>query len=376
MNNGKTALDSPRDRLISLDAFRGITMMAMVMVNNPGSHQYVYPPLEHAEWNGCTFTDLIFPFFLFIVGVSMAFSFVKRMERAESKRPLVLQIIRRTIILFALGLVLNVMLYLSSGDVRIPGVLQRIAICYFVVSWMALYLSTRMQIVTGFLLLAIYWIGIHWIPVPGYGTGLLQPQGNFAWWIDQKLLGGYTWPYAPADGFDPEGVWSTLTAINTTLLGYLTGQWLRRNMEPMAKLVGIFAGANLCLLLGYILTIWMPYNKNLWSASFMFHTAGMALHVLGMFYLIIDCKGYKRFTLPMLAVGANAIFVYMLSSLGAGMIGLIPLDGMSLRQWLTENLYMPWLTPVNASLAYALSYVLLWVIVTLILYRKKIVIKV
>ena len=375
-------------------------MLSMVLVNNPGTWSSVYPPLLHAEWHGCTFTDLIFPFFLFIVGVSMAFSFAKRLEQAGSRVPLIIQIVKRTIVIFALGLFLSWFGYFNIfewsisdapqriiealqrilAEGRIPGVLQRIAICYFFVSWMAMGLSPRAQWATGFGLLAVYWIGMLFVPVPGYGAGVWEPMGNFGWRVDNLLLFGRTWSHAPAEGFDPEGVWSTLPAIVTTLLGYFTGTWLRTDRDRKEKLIGLFVGGFVCLLLGYALTIWMPYNKNLWTVPYMFHTAGFALQVLAMLYWIADIHGYQRWLKPGLIVGSNAITVYVGCGILARLLWMIKIgEGdaqVSLKAWIVENLLNSWASPMNASLMYGLSYSLLWLGIAAILYRLRIFIKI
>lgn len=368
---------SQSNRLLSLDMFRGFTIMGMILVNNPGSWSHIYPPLEHAEWNGCTFTDLIFPFFLFIVGVAMTFSFRKRAAQTDSQRGLVIQIFKRTLVLFGLGLFLNWFPFFDIVTGRIPGVLQRIALCYFFVSWILLYLKPKWQWITAGLLLAIYWIGMKFIPVPGYGAGVLSPEGSFCWYLDNLLLAGHTWKFAPAAGFDPEGVWSTLTAIVTTLLGAFTGKWLQTDRPRQSILIGLFVGANLSLLAGYILTIWFPYNKNLWTVSYVFHTAGLAAHFLAMFYWLVDMQGYKKTVTPFVIFGSNAIFVYVLSSAVANLLGIIQItEGISVQGWLYKTLFIPWAGELNGSLFYAIFYVLFWLGVNYALYRRRIFIKV
>ncbi|MEW6237372.1 MAG: heparan-alpha-glucosaminide N-acetyltransferase domain-containing protein [Candidatus Omnitrophota bacterium] len=380
MNEAQIQNNYPKGRLVSLDAFRGFTMMSMVLVNNAGDWEHIYSPLEHAKWNGCTFTDLIFPFFLFIVGVSMSFSFAKRLQSGGDNSPLIRQLIRRSLIIFALGLFLNALGNFDLHTIRIPGVLQRIAICYFAVGWIVIGLSPFWQWMSAFALLSVYWIGMLFIPVPGYGAGVIEPVGNFCWWIDNHTLGGHTWPNAPAAGFDPEGVFSTLPAIVTTLLGYFAGTWLRSHQEEKSRLIGLFLSGDACLLLGYILTAWMPFNKNLWTVPYVFLTAGLALHLLAFFYLIIDVFGYRKWAVPFLVFGSNAIFVYVLSSIGGELLGMISIGQGEARMdaisWIVQNLFAPWTSPVNASLLYAIAFVLFWLGATSILYCKRIFIKI
>ena len=217
-------------RLASLDAFRGLTIALMIVVNSPGDAVNVFTPLRHADWNGWTFADTVFPSFLFIVGVSLVYSFAKRQEGR-----IVLRILRRTIILFALGLFVNAYPTFELSTLRIPGVLQRIALCYFFASLIVLRTGLRGRILWLIGLLASYWLMMRFIPVPGIGTGVLEPGRNFAAWVDSHLLKGYMWSYY--DGaWDPEGIASTIPAIATTLFGVLTGQWLRSSFQTAGKL--------------------------------------------------------------------------------------------------------------------------------------------
>jgi len=368
------------ERLLSLDVFRGMTIMGMILVNNPGSWEHIYPPLRHAAWHGCTFTDLIFPFFLFIVGVAMSFSFGKRRESGAPPGQFVGQIFRRTLILFGLGLFLNWMPDFDIANGRIPGVLQRIALCYFFASWIILFLGRKSQILVTGILIAVYWIGMKFIPVPGHGAGIFEPEGNLCWYLDNLLLAGHTWKWAPAAGFDPEGVFSTLPALVSTLLGVFAGDWLRTEKNESQRLIGLFIGGNLGLLIGYILTIWMPLNKNLWTVSYAFYTAGFALHFLAMSYWLVDVKGFRKIAAPFVIFGSNAIFVYVLSSAVAKLMYLTKLDTaageISVKDWLYQNLFLPWAGDLNGSLFFALSFMLFWLGVNYLLYRQKIFIKV
>jgi predicted acyltransferase len=369
----------PSSRLLSLDAFRGLTMISMIMVNNPGSWDHIYPPLEHAEWHGFTFTDLIFPSFLFIVGVSMAFSFARRLELSDTKH-LHIQIIRRTLIILALGLFLNIFSFFNDGNYRIPGVLQRIAICYFFVGLMAVNVKTVGFWIAGTSLLVIYSIGMLLIPVPGYGAGSFDPQGNFCWMVDRALLWGHTWRFAPAEGFDPEGVWSTLPAIVTTLLGYRAGLMLRSEREQNVKLISLFLRGSVCLLTAYLTTAFMPINKQLWTVPYVFLAAGIGLHLLGLLYYLIDLHGYQKVFIPAVIYGSNAIFIYVGSDVVIFIMNKIKLGSgdaqLNLFDYLYEHVFLHLASPINASLAMALTYVLFWLVISSVLYRMKIFIKI
>lgn len=368
------------NRLISLDVFRGLTIMGMILVNNPGSWSYVYKPLRHAAWHGWTPTDLIFPFFLFIVGVAMSFSLKNRLDRGESQGRLFFKIARRSIILFVLGLFLNEFPFFRLAEMRIPGVLQRIALCYFFASVIVLKFNKKMQFGLTISFLLSYMLFMKYIPVPGFGSGILEPKGNLCWYIDNLLLSGHTWKYAPAKGFDPEGVLSTLPAIATAMLGVFTGDWLRSSREPLEKVSGLFVFGNIMLVLGIILNIWIPINKNLWTSSYVIFTAGMALHFLAVCYWLIDIKGYQRWAKPFIIFGSNAILVYFLSGIVARLLNVIHVshsgNKLILKQFIFQNGFVPWAGNMNGSLFFALTYVLLWLSVMWIFYRKKIFIKI
>ena len=309
-------MNKPTQRLVSLDAFRGATIAGMILVNDPGDWGNVYPQLRHAAWHGWTFTDWIFPFFLLIVGVAMTFSFARRVEEGADRMKLMGHVFRRSLIIFALGLFLAGFPFgllfghsFSLANLRIPGVLQRIAVCYLASSAIFLTTHVRGQVAWIVGLLAGYWAMIMLIPVPGYGAGFLEPTGNLCWYIDSNLLAGHTWSGAPAPGFDPEGILSTLPAIATTLFGVLTGHWLRSERSKEEKTAWMFVSGNLLLLAGAILDMWLPINKNLWTSSYSVFMAGWALVCLAMFYWLIDVKGYTKWSKPFVIYGMNAITV-------------------------------------------------------------------
>src|ERR1700683_1480528 len=282
---------APSTRLTSLDLFRGITMAAMVLVNNPGN-DHPYWPLDHAAWNGWTPTDLIFPFFLFIVGVSLVFSSESRLRRGDSKNVLLLHAFRRGVIIFAIGLALNwlVDLLLSRG-VRIPGVLQRIGICYFAASILYLYVRPRTRAWIVAALLIGYWILMRFVPVPGFGgpgpdIAFLHPDANLGAYLDRKFLihlwGSSSRLYEITR--DPEGLLSTLPAIATALLGVFTGEWLRSDRSPKNKALGMLVFGVIGLILGKTWGIWFPINKKLWTSSFVLFTAVLSLVCLALYF--------------------------------------------------------------------------------------------
>ncbi len=364
------------DRLTSLDAFRGITIAGMILVNNPGSWQHVYPPLLHASWHGWTPTDLIFPFFLFIVGVAMVFSFSKQLAHSD-RRTIYLKILKRSAKLFALGLFLNLFPKFNFADVRIPGVLQRIAVCYAVASVIYLNTNLRQQISITIGILLGYWAVMMLIPVPGYGAGDLSVQGNLAAYIDYTLLKGHMWK----ETWDPEGVLSTLPAIATTLTGAITGEWLRSGKDRRDIAGWMFVAGWLLIIAGLFWGIAFPINKSLWTSSYVLFTSGCALQFLGFCYWLIDVKGYRRWAKPAIIYGMNAIAVFVLSGILGRILIYSKISGangaeVSLKQWIYHNIFEQWLGSLNGSLAYAVTNVLFWLAVMSILYRKKIFIKV
>jgi predicted acyltransferase len=373
----------PQKRLLSLDAFRGVTIALMVLVNDNGGDT-TYAQLLHAHWHGWTMTDMIFPFFLWIVGVAMTFSFAKRIEQGEDKKKLVLHALQRSVILFIFGLIVNNFPFglIGSGQFfwatwRIPGVLQRIAICYFIATIIYLYSSWRGQVAWIFGLLTSYWLLVKLVPVPGYGAGVLEPKGNLLWYIDSTILDGHTYVYAPESGFDPEGILSTLPAIATTLFGILTGTWLRRaDRTKEEKTCWMFVVGIVLVLIGTILNMWLPINKNMWTSSYTVFMAGWALVSLGVFYFLIDVKGYSRWAKPFIIFGLNAIALYMFSELLASLLWVFPVaapDGsaFSLHEYIYQSWFLPWASPVNASLSFAIAFVLLTYLVAWVLWRRK-----
>ncbi len=382
-----TTHESSSSRLMSLDAFRGATVAGMILVNNPGTWAAVYPQLAHSRWNGWTFTDMIFPFFLWIVGVAIHFAFTKRLQKGATKGRLLGHAFFRALIIFGIGLFLNGFAFGLLGDQfsfatwRIPGVLQRIAVCYFIASAIYLWTGTRMEIMWTVGLFVVYWLASMLIPVPESGRGILEPSGSLAWYIDSNLLAGHTWVWAPAPGFDPEGILSTLPAIGTTLMGVLTGRWLQGPHTKEEKTAWMFVTGNALLLLGVILDIWMPINKNLWTPSFSIFMCGWALVCLAIFYWLIDVKGHSAWSKPFVMFGVNAIAVYALAEILAILSGILKVTGsdgtrISVQEWIFKSWFLPFASPINASLAYAIFFDLVMLLFVWALWSRKVVIKV
>jgi len=371
-------------RLLSLDVFRGITIAGMILVNNPGTWSAIYPPLEHAKWNGCTPTDLIFPFFLFIVGVAIPFALGKRMERGEDHKKIILQIIRRSVILFLLGIILAAFPFgilghnLNLATLRIPGVLQRIALVYLITAILFLKTNYKAQIYIGASLLIIYAILMTLVPVPGVGHPNLEPTTNLGAWLDRKLLNGHLWSQTKV--WDPEGILSTMPAIVTAIIGMITGWWLRLDKDKTLKTVWLFIMGSICMALGYIWNGWFPINKGIWTSSYVLYTGGLALLFLGFCYWFIDVKNSRWWIKPFQVYGLNAITVFFLSGLVAKLLYIIKVpygtEQVGLGTYLFRNLFLPWLSPINASLVWAICYVIFWLGLMWILYKKKIFIKV
>lgn len=365
-------------RLESLDVFRGATIAAMMLVNNPGSSSAVYPQLRHADWHGWTFTDLVFPFFLWIVGVAMTLSFAKRVSRGESKSGLILHALRRALILLALGLFLSAFPFFNLSTLRIPGVLQRIAICYICATIIFLNTRIRGQILWVGGLLTVYWIAMKWIPVPGFGAGILEKEGNFAQFVDSLFLKGHMW--AATKTWDPEGLISTLPAIGTTLLGILTGHILRAQRSPEEKTAWMYTMGSALIVSGLVAGIWLPINKSLWTSSFALFMAGMAATTYAFCYWINDVKGYRKWSRPFAIYGMNAIAVYVLAGLLARLTMFIKIPAangtVSLKEHIFQTLFAPLASPENASMLYGLAFALVVYMIAYVMYRRKWFIKI
>jgi predicted acyltransferase len=363
----------PGRRLLSLDVFRGFTVAAMVLVNNPGTWRAVYGPLRHADWHGWTPTDLIFPFFLFIVGVAIPLTLGPRLGAGEARGRLMLRICRRAVIIFALGLTLHAVANFDLATIRIPGVLQRIAVCYLVAALLFVTTSWRVQAGLAGAALIAYWAALTLIPVAGFGAGDLGKEGNLAAWLDRALLGPHLWRVARV--YDPEGVLSTVPAVATTLFGMLTGQWIRGVRPPGVTARGLALAGIAGLGIGLVWDRWFPINKALWSSSYAVFTAGAALAVLAASYWLIEIKRSRWWTRPFVILGVNALAVFFLSTLLSLLLVRVHIPGgdgrlRPLQSVLFETLFAPWAPAAAASLAWALVNVLLWLLVMWPLVRR------
>jgi predicted acyltransferase len=403
----------------------------MILVNNPGSWRNIYPPLRHAEWNGWTPTDLVFPFFLFIVGVAAVFSFDRRIAEGHSRWRLMAQVLRRSIILICLGLIMygfpNLRLlgpyvlvivglvmtyaegrawglvpysirqfvgwavvaggiafwvvdfsYFDECGLRVPGVLQRIGLCYLLASAIALVWGVRGRAVWTVILLVGYWYIVRAVDPPaGYTADVTGPEGLLHDWIDVKLLGNHLYRERP----DPEGLLSTLPSVATVLLGMLTGAWIRSTRDTREKVIGLFMAANVLLIAGLCMDYGFPINKKIWSSSYVVLTAGLALHFLAMCFWLIDGRGYRRWAWPFVVFGTNAIVVYVASSLVAVVLGrkmIVMADGgaVTIKTMLYQDIFAPLAGPTGGSLLYALFYIFVWFLLLIPLYRWRVFVKI
>lgn len=385
MSSSLTATSAPA-RLLSLDFFRGATVAAMILVNNPGDWGNVYAPLRHAEWNGCTPTDLIFPFFLFIVGVSIVYAMGSKKTDAASQGKTILKALKRALILFGLGLFLS--LYpkvftepvAAFQGVRIPGVLQRIAVVFLISAVIFLKNSERNIFRILIALLAVYWLLMTFVPVPGVGYANLEKETNLGAWLDRTILTeAHLWKAAKT--WDPEGILSTMPAVATGLFGVLVGVYLKRkDLEAATKISWLFCTGTAAVALGLLWDLQFPINKALWTSSFVLYTGGLATIILSFCYWIIDVQQYNRFTKPFVVYGVNAITVFFLSGLIPRTLRMFTVkaaDGseMNLQAWLYSG-FESWLSPINASLAWAITFILFWLLILWVMYKKKIIIKV
>lgn len=421
-----------KERLISLDVFRGFTILLMTIVNNPGSWGHIYPPLEHAEWNGCTPTDMVFPFFIFIMGTAIPFA----MPDKQFDITIFNKIIVRSLRIFCLGLFLNyfskielfglegvsllalrliitfgvayallgnfnlkVKTYLVLGifatllflaysqieayrDVRIPGVLQRIAIVYFFSSLLYLKTNQKMQLLIASFILMGYWLLMAFVPVPGFGEANFEKGTNLAAWLDNLLLNGHLWSYSKT--WDPEGILSTLPAIATGIFGMYIGQILNLQIPKIeiAKKTVIIGIA--LVITGLIWNIIFPINKSLWSSSYVLYTAGIATLCLTLLYYIIDVFNYKKWTKFFLIWGVNPMIVFFFSGIIPRVLSSIKVQNpevtaehINLQNFIYSYRIVPiFSNPLNASLAFALLYALLWSLILWVFYKNKLIFKV
>jgi predicted acyltransferase len=399
-----------RERLLSLDVFRGVTVAGMLLVNDPGTWSAIYPPLEHANWNGWTPTDLIFPFFLFIVGITTHLSLSARRARGASESEIRKQILRRGAMIFLLGFILNGFPFFTWSDIsgvadptfmqrvvdrlyhwRIMGVLQRIGLAYMGAALLTQGASIKRIIGTVGALLVGYWVVMTALPVPGTGgtIGALLldvPSGTMAAYWDRVLLdwsrfglGNHIWSGSLT--FDPEGSLSTIPAICTAMLGVLAGRWIGTERPLEERLNGLFAGGCLAMMFGMVWNWGFPINKSIWTSSYVLFTAGMAVVSIATIMWLVDIHGVRRWTNFFVIYGTNPLVAFMGSGLLARLIYSVIWvryqgERMPLESAIYRSIFASWLSPVNASLAFALCFVGLWFGILFVLYRRKIFLKV
>ena len=366
-------------RLDGLDVFRGATVAGMLVVNTPGTWAHVYPPLLHAEWHGWTYTDTIFPFFLFAVGVSLALSTARRRGRGDSRASLLRHALLRSAAIFAIGLAFNALSYLlfHREHLRIPGVLQRIAVCYLAAALVSLLLGPRALLPAAAALLLAYWALMSWAPVPGFGAGRLDPQGNFAAYVDRLTLGAHTWK----PGWDPEGPLSSLPATATTLFGAVAGELLAAKKSLRVKLVALMGSGALGITAGAIWGAVFPINKNLWTSSYAVFMSGLAAVALAVAIWVVDLRGRKAWAAPFRWLGVNALAIFTLSLFATLALLWVKLPSAggkppSLYAAIYRTVFDRFADPRLGSLLFALAFLATFVALAGLLARKKIFVKI
>lgn len=348
----------------------------MILVNNPGSWAHIYPPLAHAPWHGWTPTDLIFPYFLFIVGVAVPFSFSRRLAEGARRRDLFLHVVRRALVIIGIGLAMRAIPDFDFAQMRWPGVLQRIGVVYLVAAGLYLGVGPRGRWLWTVGLLLGYWAAMTQVPVPGYGAGDLSPEGNLAAWVDRLLMDGHLY----RDMWDPEGLLSSAPAVATALLGVFTGEWLRSERDGFTLTLGMLGTGAACVVLGLVWDLAFPINKNLWTSSYVVFTAGTALLLFGAMYWAIDVKRWRgAWHKPLVVYGVNAIAVFVASGMLTKTLVRVRVggaEGTSLYGWIYQTVFRSWAGDLNGSLAFALAYVLFWLGAMWLLYRRRIFIKI
>ncbi len=357
-----SAFSSP-SRLVSLDVFRGLTVALMLLVNNPGDWGHIYAPLAHADWHGCTLADLVFPFFLFIVGVSVAYA-LSATQADPSSRPAALRAVaKRAAVLAGLGLLASTWLDFDWATLRIPGVLMRIALVYFGCAAIFLFAGWRTRLALVAALLLGYAALLQLVPVPGFGPANLAPATNLGAWLDRAVLGqAHLWKESRT--WDPEGLPGTLPALATALLGTLAGQWLRQRRRPGRKALLLLLAGLALVLLGLLWSRWFPLNKSLWSSSYVLLTGGLAAALLAGLYWLCDVRGSRWWAGPWQALGVNALAAFFGSSIIARSLNRAHIGELSMKDFLYQKGIAPWFaTPRLASLAGAVACLLIWLAV-------------
>lgn len=376
-----------RERLVALDVFRGMTIAGMLLVNNPGTWSAIYPPLEHAEWNGWTPTDVIFPFFLFIVGITTHLSLSSRRAQGADDAAIRRQVLRRGALIVLFGLLLSVFPFYQLDrwqHIRIPGVLQRIGVAYACAALLTMRGTLKQQVVILVALLYGYWFAMTLLPVPGayggIGANLLgAPSRTLAAWVDRALLGGHLWVNSRT--WDPEGPLSTIPAIGTAMLGVFAGRWIGSDRPLAERLNGLFAAGAIGMMAGLMWHWSFPINKSLWTSSYVVFTAGMACVSIATISWVIDVRHVTWWTRPLVIYGVNPIVAFVGSGAMARLIysvWMVDVQGKPtpVQAVVYEHLFHSWLEPRNASLAFAITFVLFWYAVLWALWRRNIIFKV
>jgi predicted acyltransferase len=363
--------------------FRGLTVALMILVNSPGSWAHIHPPLRHASWHGLTPTDLVFPFFLFIVGAAVSLSFARRLEAGAATRDLVRKIVIRSVIIFLLGLFLNGFPFNTSPLTwRVPGVLQRIALCYLAAGLVVVLTRSnrnRALAAVGFVL--GYELLMRLPLVPEWGAGSFALPDNFVRWVDLRLLGEAHMHRVGGMAFDSEGLLSTLPAVATTLAGFFVGEFIR-GVRPLAgKLRRLALGGSAVAVAGFLMCVWEPVNKQLWTTSYVLVTGGMAVMTLALSSWMIDVRQWRAGTMPALVFGSNPLVAFVGSGLLARTVILIRVTDShgattSLQGWIYNTILVPAAGPVNGSLLYAALNVAFWLGLLWLLYRKRLFVKI
>ncbi len=377
-----------KQRMLSLDAFRGFTIAAMLLVNNPGDWGHLYGPLAHAPWHGWTFTDWIFPFFVFISGISMTISLGRRAQEGNSKLVLLRQTAWRALIIIGIGLMLNLIPSFNLGELRIPGVLQRLGLCTLLAAPIVLWWGWRGQLLWALGLLFGYSLIQLGVPVPDaagvWHQGSLAPGEDVGAWLDRAVMDGHLWRNSKT--WDPEGLLSTLPAVASLLFGAVVGRGLLARRDPTEKTGWLMLSGLACLWLGELLNAWlMPINKSLWTPSYAFTMTGWALLVFASFYWLLDAMPLPKWRArlavlaqPLLVLGMNALFIFALSGLIAKLMATLKFgaSGLSLKAWAYAPILALHLRPVNASLLYALCFGSVMYLMAWALWRRRWFIKV
>jgi|HubBroStandDraft_6_1064221.scaffolds.fasta_scaffold53644_2 predicted acyltransferase len=373
------------ERLLCLDVCRGLMVAGMILVDNPGSDEHAYWPIVHAEWNGWTPADFIFPSFLFLVGISLVYSFDARRQRGETNRQILWHVFKRSLILIAIGLLVNASpIYgLDLHTWRFEGVTQRIALCYFFAAILELWTDRRGQFLALLACVLGYWALLRFAPVPGAGVPgrhipFMDQAQNLPAWLDRKLFMGHLYNGT----HDPEGILHTIPAIGTTLIGVVTGHWLKSKRNASQLIAGMVIFGILGVLSGEFWNRWFPINKNLWTSSFVLFSGGFCLLFLSLLYWMTEVKQWRgKWTMPILVFGMNAIAGFVADALiyGPGYTFTVTAANGTKMNWheaAQARLEAAGLSVANASLVYSAGAVLICWILLWFLWRKKIFLKV